>query len=101
MLSATRLWKAAVLAGVAVVVASCSRQAEERGSPAAGGREEVVVYTALDRQFSEPILSEFTAKTGIEARAVYDTESTKTVGLAIRSRRTTWTSTTPTTICTG
>jgi len=41
----------------------------------------VVVYTALDRQFSEPILKKFEQKTGIKVRAKYDTESTKTVGL--------------------
>lgn len=46
--------------------------------------EEVIVYTALDRQFSEPILAAFTEQTGIHARAVYDTESTKTVGLTNR-----------------
>ena len=42
---------------------------------------EVVVYTALDREFSEPILDEFTRETGIETRPKYDVESTKTVGL--------------------
>ncbi len=54
----------------------------QSASPAA----EVVVYTALDRQFSEPILREFTRRTGIAARPVYDTEATKTVGLANRIR---------------
>ncbi len=44
------------------------------------------MYTALDRQFSEPILNDFTTRTGIRANAVYDTESTKTVGLANRIR---------------
>jgi iron(III) transport system substrate-binding protein len=48
--------------------------------------DEVIVYTALDRQFSEPILDGFTAQTGIRVRAVYDTESTKTVGLVNRIR---------------
>ncbi len=47
---------------------------------------EVVVYTALDRAFSEPIFEAFTAKTGIAVRAHYDTESTKTVGLTNRIR---------------
>jgi len=42
---------------------------------------EVVVYTALDREFSEPIFDRFTASTGIIVRPKYDTESTKTVGL--------------------
>ncbi len=55
----------------------------------AGERPEVVVYTALDRGFSEPILAKFTERTGIVVRAKYDTEATKTVGLvtAIRSER--------------
>ena len=43
---------------------------------------EVVVYTAHDREFSQPIFEDFTAKTGIVVRAKYDTEATKTVGLA-------------------
>ncbi|MBN1441423.1 MAG: extracellular solute-binding protein [Planctomycetes bacterium] len=47
---------------------------------------QVVVYTALDRQFSEPIFEEFTRATGIRVLAQYDTESTKTVGLAGRIR---------------
>jgi len=48
--------------------------------------EEVIVYTALDRQFSEPILQQFTRETGIKVRLVDDTESTKTVGLVNRIR---------------
>ena len=42
---------------------------------------EVVVYTALDRDFSEPIFEDFTRETGIVVRPKFDTESTKTVGL--------------------
>lgn len=42
---------------------------------------EVVIYTALDRMFSEPILKKFEAQTGIKVRVKYDTENTKTVGL--------------------
>lgn len=44
--------------------------------------KEVVVYTALDEEFSKPIFAAFTRQTGIEVRAQYDTEATKTVGLA-------------------
>ncbi|QGJ69556.1 ABC transporter substrate binding component [Planctomycetales bacterium 10988] len=44
--------------------------------------EEVVVYTALDTEFSEPIFEDFTAETGIVVLPRYDTEATKTVGLA-------------------
>ena len=45
---------------------------------------EVVVYTALDRRFSEPILAKFTQETGIKVKVNYDTESTKTIGLTVR-----------------
>jgi iron(III) transport system substrate-binding protein len=45
---------------------------------------QVVVYTALDREFSEPIFADFTRDTGIVVRTSFDTESTKTVGLAQR-----------------
>ena len=61
----------------------CDRSASSGDGSA---QQEVVIYTALDRQFSEPILNEFTKQTGIVARAVYDTESTKTVGLVNRIR---------------
>ena len=43
---------------------------------------EIVVYSALDKEFSQPIFDEFTKATGIVVRPKYDTESTKTVGLA-------------------
>jgi iron(III) transport system substrate-binding protein len=48
------------------------------------GPSEVVVYTALDRQFSEPIFHDFTNETGIVVKSTFDTESTKTVGLVTR-----------------
>ena len=41
----------------------------------------VVVYTALDQEFSQPVFEAFTRQTGIQVLAKYDTESTKTVGL--------------------
>jgi iron(III) transport system substrate-binding protein len=45
---------------------------------------EVVVYASQDQVYAEPILQEFTRATGIKARAVYDSEAVKTVGLANR-----------------
>lgn len=44
-------------------------------------RRQVIVYTALDEVFSQPVFDEFTRQTGIEVLAKFDTESTKTVGL--------------------
>ena len=50
------------------------------------GRQEpsVVLYAAQDRVFAEPVLREFRSSGGIEVRALYDSEATKTVGLANR-----------------
>lgn len=42
---------------------------------------EVVVYTALDREFSEPLLEDYRTSSGTTVLAKYDVESTKTVGL--------------------
>src|ERR1039457_2808541 len=40
----------------------------------------VVVYVSHDQVFSEPILKDFEKETGIQVRAVYDTEETKSAG---------------------
>jgi iron(III) transport system substrate-binding protein len=42
---------------------------------------EVVVYAALDREFSEPVLDDFEKSAGVKVLPKYDIESTKTVGL--------------------
>ena len=51
-----------------------------------GARSErtVIVYVALDRHLAAPVLDAFTAKTGIAVRPLYDTEASKTTGLANR-----------------
>jgi iron(III) transport system substrate-binding protein len=48
------------------------------------GESTVIVYCAQDQVFAEPLLAEFTRQTGIKARAVFDSEAVKTVGLANR-----------------
>src|SRR5262245_55246873 len=48
------------------------------------GAAEVVVYSALDQDFAVPVLEEFGRKAGIAPQAVYDIESSKTVGLVER-----------------
>ena len=44
----------------------------------------MTVYTALDREFSEPILEAYGQKTGVRVLSKFDVESTKTVGLTNR-----------------
>jgi iron(III) transport system substrate-binding protein len=53
-------------------------------SPWCAQAQTVTVYTALDQVYSEPILKQFEKDTGIEVRAVYDIEATKTIGLVNR-----------------
>jgi iron(III) transport system substrate-binding protein len=44
----------------------------------------VTVYVSTDRVFSEPILREYEKLSGVKVNAVYDTEETKSTGLANR-----------------
>jgi iron(III) transport system substrate-binding protein len=57
------------------LVPSCSRRHRE---------DAVVIYVSTDRPFSEPVLQAFEKRTGITVKAVYDTEETKSTGLANR-----------------
>ncbi|WP_165223969.1 extracellular solute-binding protein [Aquisphaera insulae] len=43
--------------------------------------DRVVVYAALDREFSEPLLNAYAGKSGVTVLPKFDVESTKTVGL--------------------
>src|SRR5215216_6195571 len=45
---------------------------------------EVTAYVSADRPFSEPILKEYEKRSGVKVNAVYDTEETKSTGLANR-----------------
>ncbi len=46
--------------------------------------EQVVVYTSVDQVFAEPVLLAFEQQSGIDVRAVYDTEETKSTGVLNR-----------------
>ena len=56
------------------------------GSPTrpADTERTVTVYVSTDRVFSEPILREYERRSGVKVNAVYDTEETKSTGLANR-----------------
>lgn len=47
-----------------------------------GDEPELVVYAALDEEFSDPILKDFAQQSNLKVAPKYDTEATKTVGLA-------------------
>ena len=73
------LWIIAVIAiGSGAFLPALSRAKDKARS------KQVVVYTSQDQVYAEPILKEFEQQTGIEVRAVYDSESVKTVGLVNR-----------------
>lgn len=74
----TERWRAIWLVGLASLSMAGIGGCQAQSSP------EVVVYCALDRGFSEPILQQFERDTGIKVKPVYDTESTKSVGLRER-----------------
>jgi iron(III) transport system substrate-binding protein len=66
----------ALVASVAVV--GCGSQ------PSSDAAREVTIYVSTDRVFSEPVLREYEKRTGVRVNAVYDTEETKSTGLANR-----------------
>ena len=45
---------------------------------------EVTAYVSADRPFSEPIMQEYQRRSGVRVNVVYDTEETKSTGLANR-----------------
>ena len=61
-----------VLAAAALCMAGCGR------------KEGVVVYTAVEQVYCEELFGRFEEETGIQVRAVYDTEANKTTGLVNR-----------------
>jgi len=68
-----------LLAGVAVaVIVGCGR---DRDGARPVTKPRVVVYSSLDREFSEPVLKAYAARAGVEVLSKFDVESTKTVGL--------------------
>jgi iron(III) transport system substrate-binding protein len=53
------------------------------GGPVSSSRE-VTAYVSADRPFSEPMMQEYQRRSGVRVNVVYDTEETKSTGLANR-----------------
>lgn len=75
-----RLAICAVTLPTLLLLAACSR----RAAPAKAKPQKVVVYVSEDQVFSQPVLQAFQKETGIEVRAVYDTEEAKSTGVMNR-----------------
>lgn len=71
----------AVLVGLTLGLAGCSGGGPRPSAPPARSAGTVVVYSALDQDFAEPILRRYGEGAGVEVLPKFDVESTKTVGL--------------------
>src|SRR5688572_6269360 len=80
MTSVTRVTPLQVAMTVALVAVVGCRSSE----PPPDADRAVTVYVSTDRVFSEPILREYEKQSGVTVNAVYDTEETKSTGLANR-----------------
>ena len=70
---------AGLVMAAALVIMAC-KPAER----APNAERTVTVYVSTDRVFSEPVLREYERWSGVRVNAVYDTEETKSTGLANR-----------------
>jgi iron(III) transport system substrate-binding protein len=69
-----------VVALAAIAGATACRSSEPGRNP----ERAVTVYVSTDRVFSEPVLRAYELRTGVSVNPVYDTEETKSTGLANR-----------------
>jgi iron(III) transport system substrate-binding protein len=69
-----------IAAALTLLGAGGCRSSEPKGNAARA----VTVYVSTDRVFSEPVLREYERRSGVKVSAVYDTEETKSTGLANR-----------------
>src|SRR5215210_7221840 len=71
-----------VVGAIAVLVA-CGRRGDAPAGTESGPRT-VTVYVSTDRVFSEPVLRQYEQRSGVKVNPLYDTEETKSTGLANR-----------------
>jgi len=66
-----------------VALVACDRRTDSATGTSAGPPT-VTIYVSTDRVFSEPVLREYERRSGVKVNPVYDTEETKSTGLANR-----------------
>src|SRR5262245_15129041 len=69
---------------VLVTISACNRRDAGSASSGSASPASVVVYCSADKEFAEPIFHAYEATTGVKVLPLYDTEETKTAGLAAR-----------------
>ena len=72
------IWFIAILGSIAAALGCRSPEQSQ------DAQRTVTVYVSTDRVFSEPVLREYEQRSGIRVNTVYDTEETKSTGLANR-----------------
>ncbi len=79
------IWSSGLIL-LAIITGACNtsnNQTNTATNPGANtGNSAVTVYVSQDRVFAEPVLQAYEQKTGVKVNAVYDTEETKSTGLA-------------------
>jgi iron(III) transport system substrate-binding protein len=73
-----------VVAQALAVAASVAVIGCRSPEPGRNAERTVTIYVSTDRVFSEPVLREYERRSGVKVNAVYDTEETKSTGLANR-----------------
>jgi iron(III) transport system substrate-binding protein len=80
-----RLWLNGLIL-LTIITAACNTSNNQSNagtnSGANTGGNTVTIYVSQDRVFAEPVLQAYEQKTGVKVNAVYDTEETKSTGLA-------------------
>src|SRR6266540_6919398 len=78
-------WPVAAFLGTLLLTTACGSRADDSAGRSANDRgRAVTIYVSTDRVFSEPVLREYERRSGVKVNAVYDTEETKSTGLANR-----------------
>jgi len=67
-----------------LLAAACGGRTDAPGGSATDELRTVTIYVSTDRVFSEPVLREYERRSGVKVNPVYDTEETKSTGLANR-----------------
>jgi len=75
-----------IFVAAALLLSGCNRPAEQKKTSANVGDSSVTLYCSVDEEFARPLVKRLEAQTGLKIAVLYDTESTKTAGLANRIR---------------
>lgn len=78
------MWLNASRCVALALVLTVSGVACRKSDSTPGEERTVTIYVSTDRVFSEPILHEYERRSGVKVNPVYDTEETKSTGLANR-----------------